>query len=169
MVDVAAIDPVKNIASTAIIRLLRTGYEIASAEGELKKRVVPGTYTAKAYLLGEETASEEFDVAAYEEKRIELPIRGVYFETFDRKREGLVTFIWSRWLKTSTKTCQMSPSRLKYQERVTRTLLFTPLPSFPLTEQRLNTIIYRKRGGGAGSMSSPKKLLLEIPSTPFRL
>jgi len=83
VVDVVAIDPVGNIASTAIVRLFRSGYEVASAKGELKKRVVPGTYTAKAYLLGEEIASKEFDVAAYEEKRIELPIRAVYFETFD--------------------------------------------------------------------------------------
>ncbi len=82
-VDVAAIDPVENIASTALVKLFRSGYEIASAEGELKKRVVPGRYTAKAYLLGEESASEEFEVAAYEEKRIELPIRSVYFEVFD--------------------------------------------------------------------------------------
>jgi hypothetical protein len=97
-VDVAAIDPVKNIASTAIVRLFRSGYEIASAEGELKKRVVPGTYTAKAYLLGEETASEEFDVAAYEEKRIELPIRGVYFEIFDalpaKEEAGRIGYVY---------------------------------------------------------------------------
>jgi len=82
-VDIAAIDPVGNIASTALVRLFCSGYETASAEGELKKRVVPGTYTAKAYLLGEEAASEEFEVAAYEEKRVELLIRSVYFEVFD--------------------------------------------------------------------------------------
>jgi LPXTG-motif cell wall-anchored protein len=82
-VDVAAVDPVGNIAPTALIRLYRGGYEMASANGELKKRVVPGNYTAKAYLLGEEAASEEFELAAYEEKRIELLIRSVYFEVFD--------------------------------------------------------------------------------------
>jgi hypothetical protein len=82
-VDAAALDPVGNVASTAQVRLFRGGYEMASAEGELKKRVVPGTYTAKAYLLGEEAASETFDVAAYEEKRVELQTRSVYFEVFD--------------------------------------------------------------------------------------
>ncbi len=82
-VNVAAIDPVGNVASTALIRLSRGGYEMASAEGELEKQVVPGTYTATAYLLGEEAASEEFDLAPYEEKRVELPIRSVYFGVFD--------------------------------------------------------------------------------------
>ncbi len=82
-VDVAAIDPVGNIASTALVRLLRSGYEVASAEGELNKRVVPGDYTAKAYLLGEEVASADFEVRAYEEKRVELLIKSVYFEVFD--------------------------------------------------------------------------------------
>lgn len=82
-VDVAAVDPVGNIAPTALIRLYRGGYEMASANGELKKRVVPGNYTAKAYLLGEVAVSEEFEVAAYEEKRVELLIRSVYFEVFD--------------------------------------------------------------------------------------
>ncbi len=82
-VDVAAIDPVGNIASTALVRLLRSGYEVANAEGELNKRVVPGDYTAKAYLLGEEVASADFEVRAYEEKRVELLIKSVYFEVFD--------------------------------------------------------------------------------------
>ncbi len=97
-VEVAAIDPAGNIASTALVKLFRSGYEIASAEGKLRKRVVPGRYTAKAYLLGEESASEEFDVAAYEEKRIELPIRSVYFEVFDavpaRDKTGRIGYVY---------------------------------------------------------------------------
>jgi len=98
MVDVVAIDPVGNIASTATIRLFRSGYEVASAKGELKKRVVPGTYTAKAYLLGEEIASKKFEIAAYEEKRIELLIRAVYFETFEalpaRDESGRIGYVY---------------------------------------------------------------------------
>ena len=82
-VSVAAIDPVGNVATTALVRLFRGGYEIASSEGELEKQVVPGKYTAKAYLLGEEAASEEFELAPYAEKRVELPIRSVYFEVFN--------------------------------------------------------------------------------------
>jgi len=81
-VDLAAIDPVGNIAFTALVQLFYSGYGIASADGELKKRVVPGNYTAKAYLLGEEVASADFVVATYETKRVELPIRGVYFDNF---------------------------------------------------------------------------------------
>jgi hypothetical protein len=78
-VDVAAIDPVGNVASTALVRLFRSGYEIANAEGELKKRVIPGNYTAKAYLmLDKEEASVDIVVAAYEDKRVELLISGVY-------------------------------------------------------------------------------------------
>ncbi len=81
-VDVVAIDPAGNVASTACVRLFRSGYAIASAEGELKKRVIPGNYTAKAYLLDKEEASADFVVATYEYKRVELPITGVYFEHF---------------------------------------------------------------------------------------
>ncbi|MEA1863762.1 MAG: hypothetical protein U9N46_00960 [Euryarchaeota archaeon] len=82
-VNVAAVDPVGNIASNAHIRLYHGDYEMANASGELEKRVVPGTYTAKAYLLGEEVASEEFELEPYEEKKVELLIRSVYFEVFD--------------------------------------------------------------------------------------
>jgi hypothetical protein len=83
IVTVAAIDPVGNIASTTLIRFFRDKYEMGNEYGELEMRVVPGRYTAKAYLLGEEVASEEFDVAPFEEKKVELLIRSVYFETFD--------------------------------------------------------------------------------------
>jgi hypothetical protein len=96
-VDVAAIDPVGNVASTALVSLFRSGYEIASAEGELKKRVVPGNYTAKAYLLRKEEASTDFVVLAYEDKRVELPIRGVYFDNFSaepwKSRTGEIIYV----------------------------------------------------------------------------
>jgi hypothetical protein len=81
-IDLVAIDPAGNVASTARVQLFRSGYAIASADGELKKRVIPGNYTAKAYLLDNEEASADFVVATYEYKRVELPIRGVYFEHF---------------------------------------------------------------------------------------
>ncbi|MCW3129298.1 MAG: hypothetical protein N2V75_04260 [Methanophagales archaeon] len=97
-VDIAAIDPVGNIASTALVRLLRSGYEVANAKGELKKRVVPGNYTAKAYSLGEEVANASFEVRAYEEKRVELLIKSVYFEVFDtlpvRSDSGSIIFVY---------------------------------------------------------------------------
>ena len=82
IVTVAAIDPVGNIATTALIRFFRENYEMGNDYGELEMRVVPGRYSAKAYLLGEEVASKEFDVAPFDKKRVELPVRSVYFENF---------------------------------------------------------------------------------------
>jgi LPXTG-motif cell wall-anchored protein len=98
-ITVVAMDPVGNIAQTAQIRLFRDTYDVANGNGTLEKRVVPGTYTAKAYLLGEEVASEEFEVAPYEDKRVELPIRSVYFELFDvlpaKDDQGNVGYIYT--------------------------------------------------------------------------
>ncbi|TFH39861.1 MAG: hypothetical protein E4G94_10515 [ANME-2 cluster archaeon] len=82
-VTVVALDPAGNITQNALIRLYRDKYELANANGELEKRVAPGTYTARVYLLCEKVASEEFEVAPYEEKRVEFPIRSVDFELFD--------------------------------------------------------------------------------------
>ena len=96
-VDIVAVDPAGNIASTACVYLLRSRYEIASAEGELTKRVIPGNYTAKAFLLDDEVASADFVLRAYEHKRVELPISGVYFEHFTvepvKSGSGAIIFV----------------------------------------------------------------------------
>ena len=98
-VNVAAVDPVGNIASNAHIRLYHGDYEMANASGEFEMRVVPGRYTAKAYLLGEEVASEEFELEPYEEKKVELLIRSVYFEVFDalpaKNSDGKLGYVYT--------------------------------------------------------------------------
>ncbi|WP_048098223.1 COG1470 family protein [Archaeoglobus sulfaticallidus] len=82
-VEIFALDPVGNVANTALIKLFKGDYEIASAYRKLEKKVTPGNYTAIAYLFDEKVASKSFTLKPDEHKRIEFAIEAVRFEAFD--------------------------------------------------------------------------------------
>ena len=71
----------------AVVRLFKVmageNHEFAYGEtGTLEATVSPGSFIAQAYLGGNRLAEESFDVAADEEKTVNLTVATVYFEGF---------------------------------------------------------------------------------------
>ena len=74
-------------------------YEFAeSVTGLLDTIVSPGSYVVKAFSMGVELASEEFEIAHLEQKNITLTVETIYFKSF----AGL-------WRGTSTQVSRVTP------------------------------------------------------------
>ena len=87
ILTVRPLDPAGKVVENALVRIygqvrgrpqaLVDGYGIVTA------KLIPGNYTVRVYLRGEEVANATVSLAPYENKTLDLPLRIVYIEFFN--------------------------------------------------------------------------------------
>lgn len=87
LIHVYVVDPMGKTASTALVRLysIVKGRMVSVADswgGRLDAKVIPGNYTIKVYMAGEEVASKNIVLKPFEDRKVRLEARVAYIEQF---------------------------------------------------------------------------------------